>query len=586
MRNSHLKRYDPLNKGFRRFAIVVMLVSLTWCALFFIESDYLLKSNYFFSEDFDDGPSQIDGYGWKEQSQNLRSESKHEDFFKPLGGNNHDNTTSNSNVSKKGRKWIENSKVPSKPLRYNENNFIIADNENERRSDLQNQQQHTFPRTMTLDKSFGDSFIPKNKPMPYQKEPEKNPILDAYMPRSWERDIDKLDYYLTRQFTKDFQSHCVDMKEWQSKSYPVCNSMHELGVLGGSATAVSEMHYIDAGAFRSTHFIPNHHAIPNSLDPDLIVLKLLHLETEKEIPFDPRAFEMQRVDALISQKMTASPYVLDIYGYCGMSSMYEKAVSHLHNDVKYREDTGEWNHKYPLPDANKALYASHVARGLLDLHGADYPDNRSNTTIVHADIKPENILMVRRPWGLVAKLGDFNNSFLRKWNRTSDTPCPLYMNAVPAKWGGGYMPPEQSAGEPIDGSVDVFAFGGILYHLLTGRIPREEYSQDTAAEDIASGQLPPLPPPLKYGNSNYTESTASDADQTIQPKTYHQKFPNNGDAAIINDILKGIEAHMKVNQEKRPPVELSNTMFESYNTCSDWDCSKKNWLARNASISE
>jgi len=584
MRRSRLIRHDPVHKGFRRFATIVMLASITWCALFLKESNYLSKSNYFFSNDYNDGPSQTGSYEWKEHNQNLRSESKYENFMKPLGDNRY-NTTSSSNANEKEAKWTNDNEVSSNPLQFNENTFIITSNELESKSVVQNQRQHTFPRTMTLDKPFGDSSIPKHKPMPYQKEPEKHPILDEYMPRSWERDIDKLDYYLTGQFTEDFQSHCVDMKEWQSKSYPVCNSIHELGVLGGSATAVSEMHYIGTGAYRSTHFIPNQHAIPDSLEPDFVVLKLLHLEKENEIPFDPRAFEMHRVDALISQKMTASPYVLDIYGYCGMSSIYEKGVANLNHDARYREDIHNRDYEYPIPDAKKVLYASHVAKGLLDLHGADYPDNRYNTTIVHADIKPDNILMVRRPWGLVAKLGDFNNSFLRKWNRTSNTPCPLYMNAVPAVWGGGYMPPEQSAGKPIDGSVDVFAFGAILYYLLLGQVPREQYPQDTAAEAIASGELPPLPPPLNYGHSNYTGSTTSN-DEKIDAKTYHQSFPNNGDTAIVNDIIKGIEAHMKVKQEERPPIELPNTMFESYNTCAGWDCSKSHWLTRNASVSE
>jgi hypothetical protein len=52
------------------------------------------------------------------------------------------------------------------------------------------------------------------------------------------------------------------MMDWQSKSYPVCNSIHELGILGGSAFVISHsgIDYIGRGSWRSTHSIRNHHA--------------------------------------------------------------------------------------------------------------------------------------------------------------------------------------------------------------------------------------------------------------------------------------------------------------------------------------
>ena len=113
------------------------------------------------------------------------------------------------------------------------------------------------------------------------------------------------------------------------------------------------------------------------------------------MPFDPRAYEMHRVDALISERMTASPYVVDIYGYCGTSSVYEQGISNLEHDLRFRKGKNELKSHPPLADATKALYASQVAQALLDLHGLDYPENRSNTTIVHADIKPESIRRAR-----------------------------------------------------------------------------------------------------------------------------------------------------------------------------------------------
>mmetsp|Transcript_9321 Transcript_9321/g.23187 ORF Transcript_9321/g.23187 Transcript_9321/m.23187 type:complete len:583 (+) Transcript_9321:275-2023(+) len=582
MQGTHLKTHNPLPKEFRRFATVVALASLTWCALFVLESDYLFKPDSYLTDEFADGPSYRGDYEWRGQIQNLQLESKNETSSKPLGHNQY-NTTSNSNVDDKETNLIDTNNPSSKLLRHKKFDATKSGNEFERKrmqfikSVWQNQQQPTFPRTVTIGTSFGDSSIPKRAPLPDQGEPEKHPILDEYMERSRERDIDKLDYYLTGQGTEDFQTHCVDMKEWQSKSYPVCNSMHELGVLGGSTSAISEMEYIKSGSFRMAHLIPNHHAVRDSLDPKVVVIKFFHLEKEKEMPFDPRAYEMHRVDALISERMTASPYVVDIYGYCGTSSVYEQGISNLEHDLRFRKGKNELKSHPPLADATKALYASQVAQALLDLHGLDYPENRSNTTIVHADIKPDNVVMVRRPWGVVAKLGDFNNSFLRKWNITSNSPCPLYMNPVPAYWGGGYMPPEQSAGKAIDGSVDVFAFGAMLYYLLVGKIPREQYPKGKEEEAIASGQLPPLPPPLMYGNTTHINMIMNRTTSTARNEKERVATLNNGDAGIINDMIKTIETHMKVRPEDRPPVELANSIFESYNTCVDLECSKSHW---------
>lgn len=48
---------------------------------------------------------------------------------------------------------------------------------------------------------------------------------------------------------------------------------------------------------------------------------------------------MHRVDALISQKMTASPYTLDIYGHCGLTGIYEHAVTNLEQEAGRNKHT-------------------------------------------------------------------------------------------------------------------------------------------------------------------------------------------------------------------------------------------------------
>src|SRR5580698_1909427 len=94
--------------------------------------------------------------------------------------------------------------------------------------------------------------------------------------------------------------------------------------------------------------------------------------------------------------------------------------------------------------------------------------------IVHRDLKPANIKI--KPDGRV-KVLDFG---LAKSGElpalTSDSPT---MMSIPGMILGtaGYMAPEQAAGQPVDKRADVWAFGVVLYEILTGHV----YSKAIAA---------------------------------------------------------------------------------------------------------
>jgi hypothetical protein len=75
-----------------------------------------------------------------------------------------------------------------------------------------------------------------------------------------------------------------------------------------------------------------------------------------------------------------------------------------------------------------------------------------------------------------------------------------------------YMAPEQAANQPIDPRADIYALGGILYHILTLRPPHEEGEVYEMLEKIKTGKiLPPLahnPPPCPRGFSALFRSAA------------------------------------------------------------------------------
>lgn len=86
--------------------------------------------------------------------------------------------------------------------------------------------------------------------------------------------------------------------------------------------------------------------------------------------------------------------------------------------------------------------------------------------VVHRDLKLENIMLTRdRAGNEIAKVLDFGIAKVAE--READTR----LTAAGALGTPGYAAPEQLRAEEVDARTDLFAFGVILYALLTGRDP-------------------------------------------------------------------------------------------------------------------
>ncbi|MGD8239439.1 MAG: serine/threonine-protein kinase, partial [Armatimonadota bacterium] len=80
--------------------------------------------------------------------------------------------------------------------------------------------------------------------------------------------------------------------------------------------------------------------------------------------------------------------------------------------------------------------------------------------IIHRDIKPGNIMLVRNG---PAKLGDFGVAATRE--DALGSRKKVIAGTVP------YMSPEQSRGEVLDARSDVWALGATMYEMLSGTLP-------------------------------------------------------------------------------------------------------------------
>jgi serine/threonine-protein kinase len=157
----------------------------------------------------------------------------------------------------------------------------------------------------------------------------------------------------------------------------------------------------------------------------------------------------------------------------------------------------------------RALFLTdQIAAGLQDAHGMD---------VVHRDLKPENIFLVEVGGDAFVKIVDFGISKLIGDQEVSQLTGTGVMVGTPV-----YMAPEQIEGwKDIDGRVDVYSLGVVMFEMLAGASPFAAATDFTSLLRMLMG----APPTIRQHRPDVPQGLASLIASAMTPDRA-QRLPN------------------------------------------------------------
>lgn len=235
-------------------------------------------------------------------------------------------------------------------------------------------------------------------------------------------------------------------------------------------------------------------------------------------------------DESLSVAMLSHPNIVSVYDVSKSDDM-DYIVMELIDGITLKEYLQKRGH---LTWQETVYFALQIAKALQHAH---------NRGIIHRDIKPQNIMVLRD--GTV-KVADFGIAHQVSKQQT--------YNKGEAIGSVHYISPEQAKGSRIDNRADIYSLGVVMYEMLTGRLPFEGTTPvDIALQHISSVPLNP---------SDYV-SDIPKAIETVTMKAMNPKLAarySNADE-LIEDLDK-IRNNPHVKIEVVADIPEDNTVSE------------------------
>ena len=194
----------------------------------------------------------------------------------------------------------------------------------------------------------------------------------------------------------------------------------------------------------------------------LVAIKILKSELAENAEFRRRFRDESLAVAQLSHANIVSIY--DVSSSQGIDYIVMELIDGI-TLKQYMERRGRMDWREALH------FITQIMRGLSHAHSRG---------IIHRDIKPQNIMVLRD--GSV-KVADFGIACLADAHQTL---------AQEALGSVHYISPEQAKGERLDARSDIYSAGVVLYEMLTGRLPFEgDNAVSVAIQHLSSVPLDP-----------------------------------------------------------------------------------------------
>lgn len=164
------------------------------------------------------------------------------------------------------------------------------------------------------------------------------------------------------------------------------------------------------------------------------------------------------------------PHIVSMIGYGESKGMVYMVMPFIRGDsLQSRLDQGKVGKK------ERERWIEQIADALTFAH---------RHGIIHRDVKPSNVLIDKNSNALLTDFG------LAREVEGSNTLTGSMLLGTPA-----YMAPEQGRGDRVDERSDQYAFGVIIYQLLTKRLP---FESDSPMGTVLKHIQEPVPRPTRF----------------------------------------------------------------------------------------